>query len=313
MLLRELLAEIHHVYGTEEPLKKGDTITVYHGYNNYNDALLAAKHGLSGGVKVPRVYSYESDNNPKGLFVTPKFKTATEFSGGYKLSVILEFDADLSELEAPVWPGGSWTGFGGYSQYFGWGAEGRAKRNKARKEIEKTAGKDEYAPEYVKVSDNPHLADMLLNKGEPQALYVGHLNPNRIKAFHVRELNDDRTWKGEWTSYSREEFLQKYSELEDKKHKPRSEYEYKMFSPDEEFSGELFKQRLQEKFKGSLNLDGALANMWKMVSNDKYKASNFKETFGKYLWPKQLPAAFNWLKRTYGTQRNTHGESSSSS
>ena len=68
MKLRELISEIHHdytnmKYDTEtSPLKAGDTITVYHGYNDYNNAILTAKYGISGAEKANRVYSYEFDN-----------------------------------------------------------------------------------------------------------------------------------------------------------------------------------------------------------------------------------------------------------
>lgn len=294
MLLRELFHDID--VNDENPLKKGDTVKVFHGFNNYNEAILAIKHGLSGAQKVPRVYSYESDNNPKGLFVTGKFKTATQFTGSYKYAVIIEFNAEYDELEAPVWPGGSWTGYGGYSQYFGWGPEGRRGRAKARKDAEKSTRDDQYKPEWVKLSDNPHLADMLLNKGETQALYIGHLNPNRINAIYMKAY-DNHISQGDWQKISREEFLQKHETDLDPKHENKNRS--KVFSPDEEFNPDLFKQRLTTKYNKTLDFDDVFKRMWDHVKNDKHKQMMFNQYFDMYVWPKQKPALFNWLKRTY--------------
>lgn len=296
MLLRELFHDIDQ--DDLKPLKKDDTIRVFHGFNNHNTALLVAKKGLSGAQKVPRVYSYESDNNPKGLFVTGKFKVAAEFVGSYKLAVIMEFVADYSELEAPVWPGGSWTGFGGYSQYFGWGPEGRRKRHQTRKDTEKSYKDNKENPEWVSLSDNPHMADMLLNKGESQALFVGHLNPNRIVAFYVKPVKD-LVFQGDWVKLSRDEFLEKYQQELDPKH--NDENKYKMFSPDENFSPEVFKERLLTRFgsKTSMDLDNILGSMWNRIKQDQHKMQMFQQYIGMYLWPKQMPAAFNWFKREY--------------
>lgn len=105
-----------------KPFKNDDTITVYHGFRDIDDAILTAKHGTSGALRASRVYSYENDNNPKGLFVTPNLKTAKEFG-----LTIIEFDARFDELEPPVWPSGSYTGYGQYSQY--WVEGGKAEQN----------------------------------------------------------------------------------------------------------------------------------------------------------------------------------------
>jgi hypothetical protein len=294
MLLRELFHDIE--VDDQQPLKKGDTVRVFHGFNNYNDAILAVKYGLSGAQKVPRVYSYESDNNPKGLFVTGKFKTAASFAGSYKYGVIIEFTADYSELEAPVWPGGSWTGYGGYSQYFGWGPEGRRGRAKARKDAEDNARSDKYNPEWVTLSDNPHLADMMLNKGETQALFIGHLNPNRITTVYVK-VYENHIANGDWIKLSSNEFLEKYGNDIDPKHK--NENRDKVFAPDEDFNPELFKERLGAKYNKTLNFDDVFGRMWKHIKTDKHKQMMFNQYFDMYVWPKQKPGLFNWLKRTY--------------
>lgn len=292
MLLRELFHDIE--IGEPQPLKKDDTIRVFHGFRDYNQALDVAKHGLSGADKVPRVYSYESDNNPKGLFVSSRFNASKQFAAAYKLAVIMEFVADYSELEAPIWPGGSWTGYGQYSQYWGHGAEGRRKRNLARKEKAKEYEQpDEYRPEWVNLSDDPYKAELLLQGSEPQALYIGHLNPKRIVAFYVREIQNQE-YKTDWIKLTREEFMERYQVDKDY----RSKMKYKLFEPDEEFDPDLFIQRIQSQFKISDAKD-TIKRMWDMVKKDKYRLAVFRDTFGQELWPKQMPAAFNWMKRTF--------------
>lgn len=294
MRLRELYHDIE--INKEQPLKKGDVVRVFHGFNNHQEALIVAQKGLSGAQKVPRVYSYESDNNPKGLFVTGQFKIAEKFVGSYKLSVIMEFDASYEELEAPVWPGGSWTGYGQYSQYWGWGSEGRRKRNAARKDIKSKYDSDQDAPEWIKLSDDPYMADLLLNSSESQSLFVGHLNAKNIKAFYVRPI-ENLVYTSEWIKLSRKEFLDKYLSNIDPKHE--NKIKYKMFDPDESFSPELFKQRLNAKFPGAMDLDDTLSRIWQRVKNDKHKIQMFDQYFGMYFWPKQMPAAFNWFKKEF--------------
>ena len=92
----------------------------------------------------------------------------------YKIAVIIEFDAHLSELEAPAWPTGGWVGYGGYSQNWGWGAPGRAARRQAQKKLSAQHKDDPQNPESVRLSDDPYLANMMLSSGESQALYIGH-------------------------------------------------------------------------------------------------------------------------------------------
>lgn len=301
MKLRELLSEIHHDYRNlnydtkTSPLKAGDTITVFHGYNDYNNAILTAKHGLSGAEKANRVYSYEFDNNPKGLFVTPNFKVASQFISGYKIAVIIEFDAHLSELEAPAWPTGGWVGYGGYSQNWGWGAQGRAARRQAQKKLSAQHKDDPQNPESVRLSDDPYLANMMLSSGESQALYIGHLNPTRIKAFHVKEFDSNRVPTSDWNTLSRDEFLSKYEELLDPK---KSKKSFKMFNPDDEFDPEVFLNKMSAEMKIS-NVYETLIRIAKYVFTDQHKMTQFQQYLGNYLWPKQIPAAFNWLKREY--------------
>ena len=134
MKIFDIINEEHFNLSSNEeptkPFKNDDTITVYHGFRDIDDAILTVKHGTSGALRVSRVYSYESDNNPKGLFVTPNLNTAKNFG-----NTIIEFDSRFDELEPPVWPSGSYTGYGQYSQYWGRGREGRAKRSKAQTQL----------------------------------------------------------------------------------------------------------------------------------------------------------------------------------
>lgn len=302
MKLRELISEIHHdytnmKYDTEiSPLKAGDTITVYHGYNDYNNAILTAKYGISGAEKANRVYSYEFDNNPKGLFVTPSFKVASQFVSGYKIAVIMEFTASLSELEAPAWPTGGWVGYGGYSQNWGLGAPGRAARRKAQKELSTKHRDDPQNPESVRLSDDPYLANIVLSIGESQALFIGHLNPKRITAMHVKEYDSQRVSTTDWVSMTPDDFIKTYGQLLDTK-KDRNQ-SYKMFKPDDNFEPEIFINKLNSEMRIKDSYE-TLIRIAKHIFTDKHKMSQFQQYLGNYLWPKQIPTAFNWLKQEY--------------
>lgn len=302
--ITKILDEYHHKFTGDidyehNPLKHDDTITVYHGFRSLDDAILTAKYGLSGAEKIPRVYSYESDNNPRGLFVSPIYKTAKYFAGIHIAKVVMEFDAKLSELEAPVWPGGSWTGFGQYSKYFGHGISGRVERNKRRREEERTYREMPDSPKWVKLSDNPHLAYLLTSERETQALFVGHLNPSRITVFHITDIVNQRD--GDSYTLSREEFLEKF-QLEKESERSRKLSE-KVFSPDEPFNGELFKQRLHKKYPSVT--DEFFKRQYDSMIEQNNKVSYFLELFGYVLWPKQIPDAFNWFKRSYRHMKNT--------
>ena len=83
----------------KKPLSDSDTIRVYHGAYDLGTVVQALKYGLTGDIRADRRYSYEANNNPRGLFVTPDLDVAKEF-GPY----IIEFHTRVSDLEAPVWP-----------------------------------------------------------------------------------------------------------------------------------------------------------------------------------------------------------------
>lgn len=158
----------------KQPLKDNDTVKVYHGTSNPDFILSLFKYGLSGDMRANRAYSYEYNNNPKGLFVTPDMKTAKYF-GQY----IIEFHAKVSDLEAPVWPNGSFTVQGGYSGVF----DGDADREQERLRQRDIHSKSD--DPVIKDSDRPELASIFLQGGERQALFRGDIDPNSITAIWI--------------------------------------------------------------------------------------------------------------------------------
>ena len=134
-------------HSNENPIKETDKIRVYHGFSQFRNGLLAAKYGITGKERAKRVYSYESGNNPKGLFVTTDFKVAKEFSSGTPF-VIVEFDTLYNNLESPTWVGG--RGYyvqGEYTQSFKSGDERTAQmmQNRERaKDFDMDRGIREY-------------------------------------------------------------------------------------------------------------------------------------------------------------------------
>ena len=95
--------EYHHEYSNvhdiTEPFKKGDTVKVFHGFDNIIEAIEVARHGLSGKLRARRKYSYEVSTNPKGLFVTINKKTAQKFSGE---GCVIEFIAKFISLNEEI-------------------------------------------------------------------------------------------------------------------------------------------------------------------------------------------------------------------
>lgn len=293
------IIEAHHDYGDVSfdtqyhPLKQGDTLTVYHGFRDFPHAVELALHGLSGKVRAARVYSYESDNNPYGLFVTIAKKVATEFVGGYGVQAIVEFTASVSDLEAPVWPGGSYTVQGQYSQYFGHGAKGRAARRDrtrvARDEIDAT-------DDHITQSDDKLLSYMLMNSREHQALFIGHLDPHAVVAWHVRAHYNDP-----WERITPQEFITRYGETKLDRNSRASE---KLFTPNEEFNGEEFIKRLRKRF-GNGRDDEFFVNFvkssWESIKSAKSKTDEFRHYYEMYLYPKQYIPALQWMKKTFNT------------
>jgi hypothetical protein len=168
----------------EQPLKDSDTIRVYHGFNNYKDAIKAIKFGFSGKEKATRITSYESNNNPNGLFVTLDLDTAKKFtypSGEKGIIIILELNVKVSDLEAPVWPNGSYTVQG---QFSGNWKDSNDRHENGTLKAREDARDSKY--EFVRGSDRPELAASLMDY-ERQALFVGDINSNMIKSVWYGE------------------------------------------------------------------------------------------------------------------------------
>lgn len=242
-------------YVAEQPLKKGETIRVYHGFHRFHDAINTAMYGLSGKKDIGRIFSYESGNNPKGLFVTLNFDTAKEFVGVGSPSVIIEFHTKYDDLESPVWAGkGAYFVQGEYTQSF----RNEKERKEAQMQARELAKKN--TDERISQSDNPEVADWLFG-GENQALFIGDLNPNSIRAFWVQDSN---RYDAPYTRYSRQQFIKKFvkPELADikKKQQEKNQYgrsnwnygegarkdEYKVFLPREDWDKEEFIKRIMK-------------------------------------------------------------------
>jgi|694.fasta_scaffold64837_4 hypothetical protein len=250
------------------PLKDNETIRVYHAFNNPQDLYDILKYGTSGKLRAKRIYSYEANNNPKGFFVSIDFKTVKGF-GQY----IMELHTRVSDLEEPVWPSGSYTVQGEYSKY--WDEENpREKGTEAAREKAKQSKED-----YIRNSDRPELADSLYNNYEKQALFVGELDANSIRAIWV---NKDMKKDGRYSTYDRmsvKEFLKTHPS------KPSSEHRFKIFTPREEFDVDVMLKRFNQRFD-RMSTDDIL-NGLKYV-DDRGLAVHF--------WPKQMAAVKKFIK-----------------
>jgi hypothetical protein len=285
----EYLTEYHHDYSQSndyQPLKHGDTMTVFHGFYRVDDAVKMAKQGMSGRVKADRVYSYELRNNPYGLFVTPEFKVAKNFTGG-KIHVIMEFVAAYEELEAPVWPDGRYAVQGEYAKTF----SGRHERFKTKKAAQYDIESDKTMPDWVKLSDDKHLAALLMTGGESQALFVGHLNPQDIKYFYV----SDGSYGAEYSKLSPSEFLEKYYE----QYKPSTKRE-KIFNPNDDFdSDKLISGLAAELRKTSEDTYETIKDIYTIYSKRPDAYSTISHDFEHYLWPKQMNQFFKWMRKEF--------------
>jgi len=309
------LEEVHHKYDKPDyntkfdPVKKGDTFTVYHGFRELKQAVHAAKNGISGKDRSARVYSYEADNNPSGLFVTLDFKVAMDFVGAYADKVIVEIVADYNDLESPVWPGGGYTVQGQMSQSFGGDERENKRRRQARRKEAEQETQDQLDKEYdgddnnhqysnhIRNSDQKYLADLLTNSREYQALYKGDVSPGDIAAFWVRKddgkdprYDDDRS---KWTRISSEELVNNYTNIE-------TDNNYRVLQANEPFDGPKWVREMIAN--NGKYVETALPGMWKKVINTEQQQRKrmFLEYFGQYLWPKQYAGAFKWFLKTYG-------------
>lgn len=206
----ESLDEVRHInsrwpaYNNEKPIKDTETIKVYHGFNKFEDVANVLKIGLSGQERAKRIYSYEYGNNPKGLFVSVDFDVVTR-SGFAHSGVIIEFNARVSDLEAPVWVGGrSYFVPGEYTKSF------KDADEREQQRLVNRAKESNSDLERIAKSDRPELAATIFENGEKQALFIGNLNPNMINSVWYNEiLHKQRRTNGSWERMSRKEFIRK--------------------------------------------------------------------------------------------------------
>lgn len=304
-LLREsLLNEIRVInpdvmsISKEEPLKDSDTIRVYHGFNDYEDAIMAVKFGFSGKERAKRIYSYEANNNPNGLFVTLDLNTAKQFvhpRGKRGITVIMELSVKVSELEAPVWPNGSYTVQGQMSK--NWEDDNDRYENgtlKAREE----ASQSKYP--FVSGADRPELASTLMGS-ENQALFMGDINPNMIKRVFFGESGKQGHIAKNLDRISAKEFLSKFETHEPEKGRYSrggkdvegytdkglafNRKKQKLFQPNDDFSMDVLSQKLKDVGYS----DGSEEESLDFLKNE-YSL--------EFLWPKQIEQIKNLINKT---------------
>jgi len=281
-------------WGDEKGFSEDDRLVLYHGFHNGFDAVLTARHGLSGKDRPGRRYSYEADNNPRGLFVSLDLKTVKEFSGVYGPAVIVEFNAKYSELEAPVWPGGGYTVQGQAAQYFGNNLDKREAARLARRAKAKSSNIPTIA-----TSARPELAATLLGS-EFQALFVGDLNPNRVRALWVKDPGPDgvQRYGGSFKRLSRSAFLKQYGDAWKKVDLDTAagglgsiiavNRKTGGFRPADEWDAEKFINHvLKDRNKG--------AGKHKLTRDEVEEIlSSMGHSAYRYVWPKQLPGLKAW-------------------
>lgn len=252
-----------------------ERLTVFHGFSRIEKAIDAVKYGLSGKSKVARDFSYEADNNPTGLFVTPELKIAKTFG-----DVVIQFEVEIRELEAPVWPTGRYTGQNEKSEFFGRGREGRIARH-ARIKFEDDDNAKNGRPSRLELS--------LFHSGESQALFIGHLNPSRISKILVARRGNGVVWE----EISVEDFLKEFDHGDQVGDWSNSG---KIFTPDEDFAIEVFYGRLSSKLK-FLTAEKINDSVRRMLSGDDPRRQ-FETGMKKFLWPKQMVQAYKFFRKT---------------
>lgn len=289
-LLRAYLNEVRYVntnwkqYSKEQPIKDDEVIRVFHGFSGnagFDEALYTLLYGLSGKERARRIYSYESGNNPKGLFVSVDFNVVKRgFAGS---GVIIEFSAKVSDLEAPVWAGGG--------SYFVQGQYTKSFKDDDEREQQRLKNRERDAASLdprISKSDRPELAQTIFDNPEKQALFVGDLNPNMIKYVWYNEvLHKERRTNGEWVKYTRKDFINKFKQEhgESTKSVEKRYGDYKserMFKPNEDFNEKTFIKRLEAKYG-----EGAYDRWLKFELDRKFDEYYLKN----YFWPKQMQQA----------------------
>jgi hypothetical protein len=262
-----------------QPLKDTQVIRVYHAFNDFKDCYRALKVGISGKDRVARRYSYENNNNPKGLFVSINPQTVKDF-GNY----VIEFHAPVKDLEAPVWPGGSYTVQGQMEQFF----SSEEEREQARLKAREQAKKEKY--ESISKADRPELANSIYFSHEEQALFTGDLNANSIRAVWVNKTPE---MSGKYSTYERMKPIEFLKKFKDQFKFERYDHQEKKNVPgydDHVTASRLFKPRDKVTLKG---LFEAVRKEHGGVSDsltDEYLIDVFKNNpdyLRRYLWPDQ--------------------------
>ena len=250
----------------EQPLSDSQTLRVYHGFNNFDDVENVLKNGLSGKERARRIYSFESGNNPYGLFVSVNLNLIIR-QGFAHSGVIIEFSTKISDLEAPVWVGGrSYFVQGEYTKSF----KDLDEREQQRLINRQKAGQSPY--EYISKSNRPELAETIFDNPEHQALYIGDLDPNMIKYVWYNEvLHKERRTNGEWVRLTRKEFINK-TKTNTKRDR------YLKYLPNDDFN---FDQFVTKYFDGDYN-DFSLKRFLEYDTNNEYDLKNLG------FFPKQI-------------------------
>jgi hypothetical protein len=276
-------------HSKESPIKDDEVIRVYHGFTYFDEGLYTVLHGLSGKEIARRIYSYESGNNPKGLFVSIDLPLIQRYFGGG--GIIIEFSARVSDLEAPVWAGGG--------SYFVQGEYTKSFKDNDEREQQRLANREKYAKssdERISKSDRPELGQTIFDNNEKQALFIGDLNPNMIKYVWYNEVrHKERKTNGPWVRYTRKDFIRMMkSEHKSATNNVNKSLPYsknnRIFKPAEDFNEELFIKRLKDKY-GDDAYDRWL-NYELSYSFDTYRLQG-------YFWPKQMEQAKVFYKNKF--------------
>lgn len=278
-------------------INDNEVIRVYHGFNSIDDAIIIAKQGMSGKKTsiAHKIYSYETGNNPYGLFVTVNMEVAKHrFSYG---NVIMEFSTKVSDLEAPVWKG--------QNSFFGQGSFTNSFKDKEDRETQRLNYRDIATKEFnndkklsnIAKSDRPELANSLIQLPERQALYIGDLSPNMIKRFWVKEnLITANGSNLNFIPLTRIEFIKKFgdkkiSQYTMEKHGDNS---MKLFYPNDELNFEKlnpmdknFIEELKDKKHGTEYYIKTINNIIQSLIDNK-EGTGHKYILERFLWPKQI-------------------------
>ncbi len=288
----------------QEPIKNNDRIRVYHGCT-LKTALDWALHGTSGREWHPRTYSYENGMNPLGIFVTVDFEKAKDFGYDNECTCIVEFTANASDLESPVWNGSD--------SYFGQGTNPQPFKNKEERNTQKAKYdadarniKDDFywdpqdkkqktiSYDYIRQSDKPSMARNIFDNPEHQALFMGNLNPNMIKRIWINQREEGKNYVSTDKAYiplTVKEFVKKYKDHEfyvdgsygDEKRKLTTN---KVYKPNEDFKG------WQDFIKRDKWLSRNEKYAQKFLNDIESGNNYFKQRVSHMMFPKQIIQAF---------------------